>query len=307
MNTSRPKLHGCRQSGGRRRVIQGKKCSDDPYGDIDYQVDLHPSVWLIGAEIQTVHMKSLHLPSLSLLSILAAVSPIHGATTLGVSDIMFTGFSSEGPTEDFSIVTFVTIEAGTVVYFSDRAWDGSAFDTSNSLADGEIVWSITSDILPGTSVVFNMDSTNSYVASATSGNASGGFGTASGLSAGGETIFAYQGGSGSPSFVHGLNYRGVYETPTSGDTLDSLRPSALGVTNGDVVFNPHIDNGSFTDRSSQSSLADYKALISDPANWTTSNDDLALSSGSFTVVPEPSASILTGISVIALAFVRRRV
>lgn len=247
--------------------------------------------------------RSLPLVTLSLFSV---VCPLQGATTLGVSDIMFTGFSSEGATEDFSVVSFVTIEAGTVVYFSDRPWNGSSFDTSNSLADGEIVWTITSDVLPGTNVVFNMDSTNSFVASTTLGTVTGGFGTVSGLSTAGEIIFAYQGGSGSPSFVHALNYRDEYATPTAGDTLDSLKPSALNVTNGDVLFNPHVDNGSFTDRSSQASLEDYKALISDPSNWTTSADDLTLSSAEFTVVPEPSTSILAGMSALALAFLRKR-
>lgn len=250
------------------------------------------------------------MPKLTLQSLIAGLAftafPASAATVLGVSDIMFAGFSSEGTTEDFSFVTFVDLEAGTEIRFTDRPWTGSALDATNNLADGEIVWTAGSAITAGSVVVISMDPGNSFAAAATTGTATGSFGTNSGLSTAGEIIFAYQGTAAEPDFIHGLNYRDVYDTPTAGDTLDSLLPTVLNVPNGNTLLPVSFDNGQFDARNSLPTLADYKAALSNPANWTLSDDDLALTTTPFTAVPEPSAAVLLGLGAAGLVLRRRR-
>lgn len=232
-------------------------------------------------------------------------APSFAATVLGVSDIMFVGYSAEGATEDFSFVTFVELDSTTSIRFSDRPWTGTAFDTTNSVADGEIVWSSSSTISAGSVVTININMT-SFVASASTGSVTGNFGT-TGLSTAGEIIFAYQGTAGIPQFVHAVNYRKLYDTPSAGDTLDSFLPAALNVTNGNLIINSTTDdNAEFQSRGTQTSLANYKALISNPANWTVTDDEITLSTTSFTTIPEPSSVLGLVVGSVMLLNRRRR-
>lgn len=221
---------------------------------------------------------------------------------------MFVGYSSEGATEDFSFVTFVELTANTQIRFSDRPWTGSAFDTSNTAADGEVAWTNGSTVIsPGSVIIISVTADPNPIASSASiGTTTGNFST-TGLSTGGEIIFAYQGTTTVPSFIHALNYRGLYDTPSTGDTLDSLLPASLNTTNGNVIVSSGIDNGEFSIRNNQNNLLAYKALISTPSNWTTSDTEFPLSATAFSVVPEPSSFLLFGAAALfSLGRKRRR-
>src|SRR5262245_13672627 len=100
--------------------------------------------------------------------------------------IAFTGFNADG-NDSLAFVALAIIPAGTTIFFSDREWTGSAFNS------GEGGWSWTSpgsDIAPGTIITISDISDSDGVAiSANIGTASGG----SGLGADNEIVYAYIG------------------------------------------------------------------------------------------------------------------
>lgn len=100
-------------------------------------------------------------------------------------DIAFVDFNADAE-DDFSIVTFVDIPANTTIYFSDKEWDGTQFNTGES----NWSWNTGSTIIPaGTVVVFNRISDGAR--SITFGSYAEG--TPGGISASSEALFAYLG------------------------------------------------------------------------------------------------------------------
>ncbi|MDP0499490.1 MAG: PEP-CTERM sorting domain-containing protein [Verrucomicrobiota bacterium JB022] len=250
---------------------------------------------------------------MSCLALALAVS-VNGAVGLDVSDIMFVGYSSDGDTDDFSFVLFEDLTAGTEIRFTDHAWNGTAFDTSNINSDGEIVW--TADSALGAGSVVRISMTTEQNTTATFGSVSGSFGS-SNLSGAGDVFFAFQGSLTSPSFIHGLNYRGAYNTPAVGSGFDSLLPDALDVPNGNILVRSGSspDNGEYTIDRELADFADNKALISDRNNWFVSDDDFELAYLTIPgpedpgpVVPEPEtySLILGAAAFLGLAFRRFR-
>lgn len=114
-------------------------------------------------------------------------------TTLGVyaqlsapGDIAFTAFNADG-NDDFALVTFKDIPVNTSVYFSDKEWTGTAFNTGEESWE----WNSGATVIPaGTVIIFNDISDNSRTV--TAGNYAGAT-DPGGVSASSEAIFAYLG------------------------------------------------------------------------------------------------------------------
>jgi hypothetical protein len=217
-----------------------------------------------------------------------AVSGTVGETpTLSVGDISIIGFRSDAD-DGISFVTWVAIPNGTSITFTDNAWDGSALLTNENTA----VWTNNtgSTIAAGTVIAGTFPSSPG-----TWDLGTGTSGTLSGIAAGGENIFAYQGPACNPSFIHGLSTNGAWLTSGIVANETSYLPAALNVSNGNFVVTPHIDNGQFTgSRSNQSTLAAYKPIVHNSSNWTYNDDGTVfgtLSSTDFTLGSNPEVNI----------------
>ena len=68
----------------------------------------------------------------------------------GPGSIAFTGFNADG-TENLAFVVLEDIPAGTVINFTDNAWNGTAFNTGESVWS----WTATGDIAAGSVVTID--------------------------------------------------------------------------------------------------------------------------------------------------------
>ncbi len=102
---------------------------------------------------------------------------------LRTGDMAFVAFNADGD-DDFAMVTFVDIPANTIVYFSDKEWTGTAFNTG----EANYEWQIGAAVIPaGTVITF-------YAISAIPNLSHGTIvGTPGGISGTAEAIFAYLG------------------------------------------------------------------------------------------------------------------
>jgi len=243
-----------------------------------------------------------------LLSGLLALSS-NAAITAG--DIMIVGYRADA-TDAISFVTWTTINAGEQLFFTD-----SGFFDDGTLRDSENIMSWTAPgggILAGTVVTFSDNSPN---ATASVGTASG---SLSGLAAGGDQVFvgssafpsandtAKPGSTYSGTLFYGFDFNGTagWDSDAS-DSNTSALPSALNSVGLNMSV-AHIDNGQYTGAKTGLTVAQYKTAILNPSNWTFNDDGAAfgsLSNTGFTIVPEPSSTLLGGLGVLAL-FRRRR-
>ncbi|MFD1015104.1 choice-of-anchor I family protein [Winogradskyella rapida] len=102
---------------------------------------------------------------------------------LATGDLAFVAFNADGD-DDFALVTFVDLPANTVIYFSDKEWTGTAFNSG----EANYEWQTGSAIIPaGTVMTF-------YALSGTPTLSHGTLiGNPGGMSASAEAVFVYQG------------------------------------------------------------------------------------------------------------------
>lgn len=243
----------------------------------------------------------------SILAIATTLAACH-AHALSAGDLAFTAYNADE--DGWSLVTFVDLAANTQFYFSDNEWSGSAFNSGESYHQ----WTTgTSTITAGTVIRFSKIDTTGLSASlgtlsraAVSGN------TNYGLSADNETIYLYQGSTATvpTSFVAAIS-TGAFSTAQG-----SLTNTGLSIGAGAVKLGNGSDYAEYTGpRDGKASLTDYKALVSDAANWTDRGDGayaaLVPDTSSFTVtaVPEPDAAamVLAGLGLIGFMGRRRLV
>ncbi len=178
-------------------------------------------------------------------------------------DILFCAIDALGGTNEgnkqLAFVPLVPIPANTLIYFCDKEWTGSAFTTGES----EISWlAPTGGVLPGTVIVIqtNVPSVNL-----------GRLGSAStklDLSGSGESVYAYQGQSLTPSrFLTALN---------TGDATALL--DNTGLTDGQNAIFSLRSNTKFAQfigtRSQLRTWEEYRAALLSTANpefWVTTS------------------------------------
>ncbi len=224
------------------------------------------------------------LPFLALLSFNSRAQ-----TTLSVGDLSIIGFNANTP-DNFTFVTWVPVANGTYIKFTDNGFlANSSANTANNARGGEnfVIWQNTSGAAIAAGTVIKIEGVTASVGTAGGGSASG----LNGISNAGDQIFAYQGiatSGANPDFtlnvnpttfngsiLFGMGFQGSSSattwlstgTPTSNT---SYLPTDLSVANGNVYLSASATRGEYTgSRSNQASIADYKAMVNNPANWTT--------------------------------------
>ncbi|MDX2001408.1 MAG: T9SS type A sorting domain-containing protein [Chitinophagales bacterium] len=194
--------------------------------------------------------------------LLANISPVFAQTTLSAGDIAFTGYNADLPTTDFTFVLLKDINAGTVIYFTDRGWLSAGGFRAN---EGTLEWTATSSLSCGTVILVS--------------DSSGGFASSIGsiqdtstipldFSTGGDQILAYQGSSSNPTFIAGLNMDGTGWAANATNTNTSALPPGL-INNVDALsISPEVDNAKYNCAVTSGSIATILAGINNSSNWT---------------------------------------
>lgn len=246
----------------------------------------------------------------SLFAILLATAGVNAHADLGAGDLAFTAFNADE--DGFAMATFVDIAANSTVYFTDNEWRGSSFNSG----EGYLTWMTGGDVIAAGSVIRFSAIQSTSNAAATYGSVTryptSGENTFS-FSSSGEAVYAYLGTSRTAPTVF---LSAIASTPFDGASSSSplLTGTGLSVGNGAVQLSTSSDYAEYTgDRSSQAAFADYKALVSNAANWTDGGDGsyaaVIPNTTAFTVaaVPEPEtyAMMLAGLGLMGVVARRK--
>ncbi|TCC89600.1 T9SS type B sorting domain-containing protein [Pedobacter hiemivivus] len=167
---------------------------------------------------------------------------------IAAGDIAIIGYNaSTTTTAELAIVTLATIPSGQVIYITDRGWGPSAFDVSNTVAEGLITWTtnaiipagtvINTTILPGGSPT--APGLNAYGTTSVTGWSS--LVTASG----GDNWFIYTGSVASPSFIYAFSNWST-NSPNGQATASGSWQSAGAVTATSSYLPPLLAAGNFS-------------------------------------------------------------
>ncbi|MFL9836264.1 hypothetical protein ABS768_02065, partial [Flavobacterium sp. ST-75] len=239
---------------------------------------------------------------------LLAGEKANSQTTLSPGDILFTGFDatySPSNGDAFSFVLLKDITSGTVISFTDRGYfGGSSWQSVSTISsESDITWTSSSALSLGTQIyikgltasVFD-PSGGTYTPNGTvlltNGTSSNGLN----LSAVGDEIIAYQGGSGSVTgsgvtIIAGINYyycvggtnsTAVWNIGCDGFVNASQMPP--GLTGGfDAYFTGAISGNDTPDAAyfsctggSLSTASQIRTAVMNPANWVLSATTVTL-------------------------------
>ncbi len=241
------------------------------------------------------------------------VITVNAVTTLTVGDLSIIGFNSNTP-DGFAFVSWVDLLPGTVIKFTDNAFlsAGSA-NAANNARGGEnfVTWSNStgSTIAAGT-VITIVDGTPATT------NAGSVVQRLSGISNSGDNIFAYQGaGAGTTttnsdfvtnsnpttftgSIVFGLVFGSEFLTDGTASSNTTYLPSELNVANGNIALSTaSTSRGQYTGARTATSIAELKALVTNPSNWTsdTGAGVITLDTTAFTFAADTTPPTVTAI------------
>ncbi len=225
-----------------------------------------------------------HITAAALIS-LGAFLPAH-ATTLAPGDLSFTGMARESAYGGWSFVSFVALDAGTTLTFTDLGLtSGGAFKTSVQ-KENTWTWTATAAVAAGTQVVVYGGSYSTAAGTLTGGTSgNGGSNVSTGtlaasptadalayafdFSSSGEALLALQGGT----FIGAMT---SYLTPAAAAASDNPLASGLaaiqnlnyaavnGGTGDGIIQRTEWYRGPTTGKTA----SEYKALIADMANWS---------------------------------------
>ncbi|MET3026474.1 MBG domain-containing protein [Flavobacterium sp. UW10123] len=238
--------------------------------------------------------------------------------TLAPGDIAFLGFNSN-PLDGFSFIVLKDLPGGTVIYFTERGWNGTAWVLGST--ESHLKWTVPSFTPVGTIVSIMETTDNIFTVTGTSGiGYAPGF-TGFSLSSGGDQILAYQSATGaaepaSPTFIAGIHsdynsgdYNGTTKWNNTGTTGGNSSTVPEGLENGKTCISlfpapgpEHANakyNGTLT-----GNVADLLLSINNPANWlvdTTDNVNFQITAANYntpniTLVVAPTVSTTTPVT-----------
>ncbi len=230
--------------------------------------------------------------------------PSQANTTLSLGDISIASANADGP-DGFTFVLLKDVDASTVIKFTDGSFksSGSALAASNFRgSENFVVWTSGSALVAG-SVVRMVDNGSGTTVTTGGGTASGAL---SGLSGGGDQIFAYQGtGTGSnfsgtgatatlnaSAILYGINLANSGFLTTGSDTSNlSYRPSELAAQDASLAIPFPIAtdfNYAYTAARTGLTLGVYRAALADGINWASFSTNQIQSTTDFTITASAS-------------------
>jgi hypothetical protein len=228
---------------------------------------------------------------------------VNAQTTLAAGDIAFIGYQTAG-SDGFSFITLKNMNAGTLLYLTEKGWGNGAWATSTT--EPHLLWTVPASTPAGTiiSIVETATADVFTVTGTTQASITIASSSAFNLS-GGDQILAYQSSTGpepaSPTFIAGVqgDYNlSDYDSTTKWNTAaganggneSSLPPGLTNGLNCVSLFpapGPEIANSKYSGTLT-GSVAALLASINNPANWSHhATNDLGIVPSSF---PTPAVS-----------------
>lgn len=183
---------------------------------------------------------------------------------LSPGSIAFTGFNADGD-DSLAFVSFSDIKAGTLIHFTDSAWNGKSFATDENVWS----WTATSDVAAGT--IISMTGLGAGgTASSNVGAVAFDSSNARDIADANEVVYAYTGDASAPVFLTAIT-NAIFSASLGRGTLNGTG-LLQGVNAKQLNASPDIA-AYVGDRSSLASIEDYKAHIYDTANWKLQGGD----------------------------------
>ena len=229
-------------------------------------------------------------------------------------DVAIVGFQASGVTTDsVSFVTFVDLAPGTVLYFTDNGWTGSAF-RGVSATDGDgnenlMRFTVVNTIVAGTIIGSKTTSADyAWTLSGLVGPGTSAYAQLSLSSTGEQVTILESTNLANPIFsdftaLYNFDNTSTYETATSSST-GSL-PTGLVQGTSAVLLASALNSATFNlNTLTSGTQAEWLAAIGNAANWTTGTGTADAGSGFINVVPAPGALAL--LACAGMAGSRRR-
>ena len=229
-------------------------------------------------------------------------------------DVAIVGFQASGvPTDSVSFVALVDLAPGTVLYFTDNGWTGTAF-RGVSATDGDgsenlMRFTVVNTIVAGTIIGSRTTSADyAWTLSGSVGPGTSAYAQLS-LSSSGEQVTILESTNlANPIFsdftaLYNFDNTSTYETATSSST-GSL-PTGLVQGTSAVLLTSAANSALFNlNTLTSGTQAEWLAAIGNAANWTTGTGTADAGSGFINVVPAPGALAL--LACAGMAGSRRR-
>ena len=229
-------------------------------------------------------------------------------------DVAIVGFQASGVTTDsVSFVTFVDLAPGTVLYFTDNGWTGSAF-RGVSATDGDgnenlMRFTVVNTIVAGTIIGSRTTSADyAWTLSGLVGPGTSAYAQLSLSSTGEQVTILESTNSSNPIFsgftaLYNFDNTSTYETATTSGT-GSL-PTGLVQGTSAVLLTSAANSALFNlNTLASGTQAEWLAAIGNASNWTTGTGTADAGSGFINVVPAPGALAL--LACAGMAGSRRR-
>ncbi|HEY0150072.1 MAG TPA: FG-GAP-like repeat-containing protein [Allosphingosinicella sp.] len=193
------------------------------------------------------------------------------ATTLRRGEIAIIGVDTEdngtpNPARDsLTLILLAPIGAGTIIYITDRAWNGTAFAAA-SAGENTLTYTAATDLPAGTVITYTQAQLTAAGINLSDGG-NDGIGT-------GETIYVYQGTDANTpkTFLHAVD---IADSPNSGglaDTFDGNELLNTGLADGISAVSIGKDNAKFGTRLWNINKEDLFLQINNETDWNNNSN-----------------------------------
>ena len=240
--------------------------------------------------------------SLPFAAIAATLLSTSSFGALIAGDVAIVGFQASGVTTDsVSFVTFVDLAPGTVLYFTDNGWTGTAF-RGVSATDGDgnenlMRFTVVNTIVAGTIIGSRTSSADyAWALSGLVGAGTSAYAQLSLSSTGEQVTILESTNPSNPIFsdftaLYNFDNTSAYEAATSSAT-GSLAPGLVQGTNAVLLTSPANSALFNLNTLASGTKSEWLAAIGNAANWTTGTGTADAGSGFIVVAPAPGALAL---------------